>query len=157
MVNLKLKCLAMLLLTVASYLIIVYVHMDTILFFLISPSLVCTVAVCIYLVAFALLYVAYIGQFRKITVVRVLNVALLQSSIIFIWFTFVNLIQLWPSTVVEGDYWYLYWPQDFFPNFYFTRYIVVVSALLVAVFFIAGRGYKRTKSMKQSHMRNPTG
>jgi hypothetical protein len=145
-VNLKLKCLAMLVLTVAIYLTIVYVNMDTILFFLISPALVCMVAVCMYLVAFALLYVSYMGQFRKITVARVLNIVLLQSSIIFLWFSFVNLIQLWPDTVVKTDYWYLYWPQDFFPNFYYTRHIVILSASLAVVCFVAGRYYKRVKS-----------
>jgi len=149
-VNLKIKCLAMLLLAIALYFTIIYVNMaNGSFFFLISPSLVCMVAICIYLVAFALFYAAYMDQFRKMTVVRVLNIALLQNLIIFIWFTFVNLIQLYPNTIVKGDYWYLYWPQDFLPNFPITRYIVVVSAILVVTCFITGRFYKRAKSLKQ--------
>ena len=126
-------------------------------FFLISPSLVCMVAVCIYLVAFALFYAVYMDQFRKMTVVRVLNITMLQCLIIFSWFTFVNLIQLYPNTIVKGDYWYLYWPQDFLPNFPITRYIVAVSAILAVACFITGRLYKRAKSMKQRHMANFSG
>jgi hypothetical protein len=90
-VKLKLKCLAMLLLAIALYFTIIYVNMaNGAFFFLISPSLVCMTAICIYLVTFALFYAAYMGQFRKMTFVRVLNITLLQSFIIFIWFTFVN-------------------------------------------------------------------
>ncbi|MDR0470837.1 MAG: hypothetical protein LBH79_03790 [Nitrososphaerota archaeon] len=154
-VKLKLKCLAMLLLAIALYFTIIYVNMaNGAFFFLISPSLVCMTAICIYLVTFALFYAAYMGQFRKMTFVRVLNITLLQSFIIFIWFTFVNLIQLCPSTIVKGDYWYLYWPEDFLPNFSITRYIVAVSAILAVVCFITGRLYKRTKSLKQRPITN---
>jgi len=138
----------MLLMAIAIYLSMVYMNMADIFFFLISPSLVCMVAVCMYMIAFALLYVAYIGQFRKMIFPRVLNIVLLQSLIICIWFIFVNLIQLCPTTVVEGDYWYLYWPDDFLPNFYITRYIVIISAILAVACFITRRCYKHIKSMK---------
>jgi len=148
MVNMKIKCLAMLLIAIAIYLTIIYMNMETISFFLISPSLVCMVAVCTYLIAFALLYVAYMGQFRKMTVTRVLNIVLLQNLIIFVWYVFVNLIQLSPNSVIEGDYWYLYWPQDFFPNFYITRYILVISTILAVVCFTTNRCYKHAKSIK---------
>jgi hypothetical protein len=149
MVKMKIKCLAMLLLTLAIYFTIIYVHLDKVFFFLGSVPLTGAVTIWLYIGAFALLYVAYMGQFRKMHVTRVLNIVMLQSFILFLWFTFVNVIQLYPYTVIAGHYNYWYWPYDFFPSIYITRYVAIASALLIVVCFIIKWSYKRVKAMKQ--------
>jgi hypothetical protein len=148
MMRITIKCTAMLLMAIAVYLTIVYVNLDTLFFFLGSVAITCAVAIWVYICAFALLYVAYMGQFRKMTVTRVLNIVTLQSLIMFIWFTFTNLMQLYPYTVVDNSYNAYYLPLDFFPPIYSTRYVMVVSALLTVVCFITNRHYKRIKSTK---------
>jgi hypothetical protein len=150
MVKMKIKCLAMLLMAIAIYLTLIYVNLENFFFFFLgSASLTCALTLCVYAGAFALLYVAYTGQFRKMTATRLLNIITLQSFIIFLWFTFTNLIQLYPHTVIEGIYAVYYWPTDFFPNIYSTRYIVAISAIIAIVCFLINWGYKRAKSARQ--------
>jgi hypothetical protein len=145
----------MLLMAMAIYLTLVRIAVGTIFFFY-SAYITSAITICLYAVALALLYVAYNGQFKKMTAKRVLNIATLQSFIIFIWFTFVNLIQLYPYTVIEGDYCNWYFPQDFFPSIYSTRYIVVASAIVSVVCFITSWGYKRVKYRQQQHVSDYT-
>jgi hypothetical protein len=144
MIKMKTKCLAMLLMAIAIYLTIVRITVGAILF-LFSTYLTSAVTICLYVTAFALLYVVYNGQFRKMTAQRMLNIVILQSSIICIWFIFVNLIQLYPYTVIKGNYFDWYFPQDFFPSVYSTRYIAAVFALLTIVCSIINWSYKRVK------------
>jgi len=144
MVNMRVKCPAMLLMAIAVYLTIIFIDIGT-LFFFYSTYITCAVAICLYVAAFALLYVVYNGQFRKMTLSRVLNIVTLQSFIICIWFTFVNLIQLYPYTVIEGTYCDWYFPQDFFQITKNTNYILAVAAILAIVCFSINRYYKRTK------------
>ncbi|MCL2173236.1 MAG: hypothetical protein FWB84_06320 [Candidatus Bathyarchaeota archaeon] len=135
MVRMKTKCIAMLLMALAIYLTIICVNLDKVFFFFGSKPLTCAFTIWLYIGAVALFYVVYNGQIRKITLSRMLNIVMLQSFIMFLWFTFVNLIQLYPFTVIETHYCYWYWPQDFFPSIYATRYIVAISALLTVVCF----------------------
>jgi hypothetical protein len=151
MVKMKIKCPAMILLAIAIYLSIIYVNLDKVFFFLGSKPLICAVTIWLYIGAFTLLYVAYNGQFRKMTVQRVLNITALQNFIIFIWFTFVNLMQLSPHTVIESHYCYWYFPQDFFPSIYITRYIATISAILTIVCLITNWSYKRVKYNRLCH------
>jgi hypothetical protein len=145
--------MAMLLMAIAVYLTIIYVNLENFFFFFLgSAPITCALTLCVYAGAFALLYVAYVGQFRKMTVTRVLNIVTLQSFIMFLWFTFTNLIQLYPLTVIEGTYAVYYWPIDFFPDIYSTRYIVAISALLAVACFITNWSYRRIKSTKQQHV-----
>jgi NADH:ubiquinone oxidoreductase subunit 6 (subunit J) len=140
---------------IAIYLTLVRITVGT-LFFFFSAYLTGAIAICLYVTAFALLYVVYNGQFRKMTAQRVLNIVMLQSFIICIWFIFVNLIQLYPYTVIKGDYFDWYFPQDFFPSIHGMRYIVAVFALLTIVCFITNWSYKHVKYRQQRHMSNST-
>jgi hypothetical protein len=157
MVKMKTKCLGMLLMSIAIYLTIVYVNFEKIAFFFLGAAPhTCALTICVYAGAFSLLYVAYEGQFRKITTIKVLNFITLQSFIVFIWFSFINLIQLYPQTIVKNIYTDYYWPTEFLPNFYSTRYIVAISALIALICFITHWGYKRAKSTKQQYLTDST-
>jgi hypothetical protein len=149
MVKMKVKCLAMLLMAVAIYLTLVFMNLDKMFFILFSPHLAGAVTVCVYVTAFGLLYVAYDNQFGKMSAARVLNIVALQSFIMFLWFAFVNLIQLYPFTVIETVYSDWYWPQDFFPVTDSIRYMPIVTAVLAVACFMVSWGYKRYKVIKQ--------
>jgi hypothetical protein len=150
MVKMKTNCLSMLLMSIAIYLTIVYVNLDKIVFFFLGTApLTCALTICVYAGAFSLLYVTYENQFRKMTAIKVLNFITLQSLIIFMWFSFINLIQLYPQTIVQSVYADYYWPIDFLPNVYSTRYIIAISAFITIICFITTWRYKRVKSAKQ--------
>jgi len=136
----------MLLMSIAIYLTIVYVNLEKIdFFFLGTAPHTCALAICVYAGAFSLLYVAYEGQFRKKTALKVLNFITLQSLIVFMWFSFINLIQLYPQTIVKSIYTDYYWPVNFLPDVHSTRYIVAISALLAIICLIIRWGYKRAR------------
>jgi NADH:ubiquinone oxidoreductase subunit 6 (subunit J) len=150
MAKMKIKCLGMLLMSIAVYLTIIYVNLDHIVFFFLgSAPLTCALTLCVYAGAVSLLYVAYMGQFRKMSTSKMLNAIALQGLIMFLWFSFINLIQLYPQTIITGVYTDYYWPIDFLPNTSSTLYIVVITAIITVICFLTPWGYKHAQSKKQ--------